>query len=212
MPLSTTALLYLGADGVAPPDKKFGMGQAVPCRNVSVDLKTLSGVLTAAAIWSLRETGAVSVGIEAKKGLFGTKQRVAVRRAGGAPTGPVDAAILGAIDDNRPYAKDAVARWLGRDYANPWAVAVMFVERELIEAGLLRQLEAQGMLGKLGQMAAGRIKVEGDCDAIAAVRGDVDAAIGRWHSVFNGPEAPLAQALVQECRDGVDSRVERDDD
>jgi hypothetical protein len=211
MPLSTSALLYLGADGVAPPDKKFGMGQAVPCREVTVDLKTLSGVLPAAAFWSLRASSAVTIGMEAKKGLLGTKQRVAVRRTGGAPQNPLDAAILAAIDDGKPYAKETVARWLGRDYANPWSVVMAFVERELIDAGLLRSVEAQGMLGKLGQMASGRTRVEGDCAAIAGIRGDVDGAIGRWQSLFHGANAPLAQAVLKECRDGVDSRLENDD-
>jgi hypothetical protein len=203
MPLSTTALLYLGADRIAPKDKKLSMGIAVPCRDVSVDLKSLSGILVASAVWSLRESGAAAVELEQKKGLFGSKSRVAVRPGSGEPHSDLEKALLANLDQKDPYARGLVYRWMGGDSTGPWGVAIRPVEAELAEAGMLTAEEAKG-LGKLG-----RRKYTGNAAAIAGVRNEVDAAVARWQ-YFEGNEPALADALVKECRAGIDNRMETD--
>jgi hypothetical protein len=100
-------------------------------------------------------------------------------------------------------------RWLGRESGNPWASVVGSVEAELVAAGLLDAVEPQGLRGRLGAAASGRLKVTPRCDAIAGVRGDVDAAVSRWQ-VFGTSERDLAEALVKECRDGIDARLATD--
>ena len=209
MPLSNTALLYLGADAIAPKDKKLSAGVQVPARDVSVDLKTLSGVLIASAVWSLRESGAASVAIEQKKGLFGTKSRVAVRPGTGSPGSDLEKALLANLDQKDPYARGLVYRWLGDEYMSPWSTAIGPVEMELAEAGLLAPEDPKGFAGKVGMFARGRIKYVANAAAIAAVRGEVDAAIGRWKA-SQANEPALAEALVKECRDGIDNRLDTD--
>lgn len=206
MRLSPAALLYLSADALAPKDRKLSMGVAVPCRDAQADLKQLSGVLVAAAFWSLREAGAVTIGSEAKKGLLRTKDRVAVRPTGNAaPTGPVEEGLLNAVGDKDPYAKDIVFRWLGRAWNDPWGAAVGAVENELADAGLVTRAAATGLKGKLGA----RPVVTPDCARIEAVRGEAGAALDRWRGFVNG-DPTLAEALLKEARDGVDARLETD--
>jgi hypothetical protein len=210
MPLSASSLLYLGADAVVPRDKKLSMGLPVPCRDTSVDLKQASAVFAAAALWSLRDAGAVTLGVEAKKGLFGSKQRLAVRRGGGTVgNGGIEAGLAAAVAEKDPWARDTVYRWLGRESGNPWASVVGAVEAELVAAGLLDAVEAQGLRGKLGAAASGRLKVTPRCDAVERVRGDVDTAVSRWQA-FQTSERELAEVLVKECRDGVDARLATD--
>jgi hypothetical protein len=209
MSLSTTALLYLGADGVAPKDKKLSLGLAVPCRDVSVDLKTLSGVLVASALWSLRESGAAQVGIEAKKGLFGSKSRVAVRPGSGHPSSDLEKALLASLDQKDPYARGLVYRWLGTESMSPWRMAVAPVEAELVQAGMLTPEDPKGLGGRLGALAKGGVTMTGNAAAIAGVQGEVNAAVARWQA-FTANEPELAQALVKECRDGIDNRMDTD--
>lgn len=209
MPLSDTALLYLGADAIAPKDKKLSMGLAVPCRDVSVDLKSFSGILVASAVWSLRETGAATVALEQKKGLFGSKSRVAVRPGSGEPASDLGKALVANLDRNDPYARGLVYRWLGDESTNPWATAISPVEAELVEAGMLTPEDPKGFAGKVGAFARGRVSMAGNAAAIAGVRAEVDAAVARWQA-FRQHEAPLAEALVKECRDGIDNRLETD--
>lgn len=210
MPLSNEALLYLGADGVAPRDKKLSMGLAVPGRDVSVDLKTLSGVLLAAAVWSLRESGAATVAIEAKKGLFGTKSRVAVRPGNGHPASDLQKGLLASLSDKDPWAKDLVYRWMGDESMNPWRTAITPIEAELVQAGLLTPEDPKGFKGKLGAFAKGGISMIPNAAAIGGVSGEVAAAVQRWQA-FTANEPDLAQALVKECRDGIDNRMDTDD-
>lgn len=210
MTLSASSLLYLGADEIVPKDKKLSMGLPVPCRDASVDLKGASALFAAAALWSLRDSGAVQLGIEQKKGLLGTKARVAVRPGSGAPgNGGIEVGLAAAVGPKDPWARDMVYRWLGRESGNPWASVVGAVEAELVAAGLLDAVEATGLRGKLGAAASGRLKVTPHCDAIAAVRGEVEAAVARWTS-FTTTERELADALVKECRAGIDNRLAGD--
>lgn len=208
--ISTAAALYLGADAVAPKDKKFSMGLAVPGKDASVDLKTFSGVLAAAAVHALRESGAVSVQVEQKKGLFGSKSRVAVRAgSGGQPGGDVEAGLLRSLDAKDPYAKGLVWRWLARESSNPWGTVVGAVESELVAAGILEPVEPQGLKGKLGAMGSGRAKTNPVPDAVAAAQPEAVAAVQRWQA-FLATEPELAQALVKEARAGIDARLESD--
>jgi hypothetical protein len=211
--ISAGGLLYLGADAFVPPHGRLSLGLDVPCRDVSVDLKTAAGTLVAAAFWALREAGAVTIGVEQKKGLFGAKSRVAVRRApggtGAGANGPVETGLLAALADKDPYARDTVYRWLGRDFGNPWGTAVGRIESELVEAGLLKPAEVSGVKGKLKAVSSGRPAVAPDCGAVDAVRVDVEAMVGQWQA-FQHAEPDLAKALVAECRDGVDRRLESD--
>jgi hypothetical protein len=209
MSLSNEALLYLGADGVAPRDKKLSMGIAVPGRDVSVDLKALSGVLVAAAVWSLRESGAATVAVEAKKGLFGSKARVAVRPGNGHPASDLQKGLLASANAKDPWAKELVYRWLGDESMNPWRAAIAPVEAELVQAGLLTPEDPKGFAGKLGAFAKGGIAMLPNAAAIAAHAGEVADAVGRWQA-FTANEAELAQALVKECRDGIDNRMDTD--
>jgi hypothetical protein len=210
MSLTLSSLLYLGADAVVPKDKKLSMGLAVPCRDTSVELKTASGVLAAAALLALRDAGAVTLVVEQKKGLFGSKARVAVRSGSGdAQPGTVEAGLLGVVGGKDPWVRETVFRWLGSESTNPWGVVVGAVEAELVAAGLLRPGEASGIKAKLGAVAHGRPSVTPDCAAIEGVRTDVDAAVARWQQ-FAAGEAELAKALVGEARDGIDRRLETD--
>ena len=210
MPLSPSAALYLGADAVAPKDKKLSMGVAVPGKDVSVDLKSLSAILTAAALWSLRESGAAGVEVEQKKGLLGTRQRVAVRPGrGGQPRSANEAALLHWLDQQDPYARGLVHRWLQRESASPWSDVVAAFETELVEHGILRPVEASGFKGKLGAFAAGRPKLEPVPEAVAAARPEADATVQRWLA-FQQAEPVLAEALVKECRAGIDNRLDTD--
>ena len=206
MPLAAACLLYLGADAVVPKDKKLAMSLPVPCRDTSVDLKAASGVLAAAALWGLRDAGVVTLAVEQKKGLLGSKARVAVHRVGDPPSGGIEAGLAAAIDEQKPWVRDTVYRWLGRDSGNPWAAVVGAVEAELAASGCLEAVEPAGLRGKLGVAASGRLKVTARCDAIEAVRPDVEAAVARWQA-FQAGGGPLAQALVKDCRDGIDARV-----
>jgi hypothetical protein len=146
------------------------------------------------------------MGIERKKGLLKTKDRVAVRRTG-APTGngDVETGLLNAAAEKDPYARDTVHRWLGREYNDPWGAVVGSVEQELADAGYVTREKAGGLKGKLGA----RPVVTPDCPAIERVRGEVDDAIDRWRK-FAANEPDLAAALVTECRDGVDARLATD--
>ncbi len=212
MPLSPSAALYLGADAIAPKDKKLSAGVEVPGRGVSVDLKSLSAILTASALWSLRLSGAVQIQFEQKKGLLGTKTRVAVRPGpGGQPRSHVEAGLLQSITEKDPYVKGIVARWLQQDSSNPWGNVVGAFEQELVQGGVLQPQEPQNLMGKVAVFAGGRVKMAGIPQALAATRPEVDAAIGGWHH-FHQSEPQLAQALVKECRDGIDSRLEHDND
>ncbi len=206
MPLSTPALLYLGADALAPKEKRLSMGVDVPCKDTQADLKQLSGILAAAALWSLRESGALTIGIEQKKGLLKTKDRVAVRRTG-APTGngAVETGLLNAAAEKDPYARDTVVRWLGRDYNDPWGAVAGSVEQELADAGYVTREKAGGLKGKLGA----RPVATPDCGAIERIRNEVDDAVARWRK-FAANEPDLAAALVKEARDGVDARLASD--
>lgn len=210
MPLSPSAALYVAADAVAPKDKKLSMGVAVPGRDVSVDLKSLSAILAAAALWSLRESGAATVEVEQKKGLLGTKQRVAVRPGnGGGPRSANEAAMLHWLDQKDPYARGLVHRWLQRESANPWGNVVAAFELELAEQGVLRPEEANGVKGKLGAFAHGRPKMTAVPEAVAAARPEADAVVARWQA-FHAAEPELAEALVKECRAGIDNRLDTD--
>lgn len=212
MPISAPAALYLGADAVAPKAGRLSYGVDVPGKDLSVDLKQLSAVLAAAALWSLRDSGAVTIAFEQKKGLFGTKNRLAVRPGpGGQPRSEMEAAMLHWLNEKSPFAKDVVYRWLQSDSTNPWGNVAGAVEAELVQAGILQPVAPQGALGKLGRLAGARQKMSATPQAIAASRPEVDATLQRWFA-FNQHEAQLAQALVKECRDGIDSRLESDDD
>lgn len=212
MPISPSAALYLGADAVAPKDKKLSMGVEVPGRGVAVDLKSLSAILAAAALWSLRDAGAVHIAFEQKKGLLGTKTRVAVRPGqGGQPRSQAEAHLLHWLNEKDPFAKGVVARWLQQDSANPWGNVVGTFESELVQQGLLQPVQPEGFKGKLGAFASGRPKVAPVIPAIQAAWPEVDQTLQRWFA-FNQHEGQLAQALVKECRDGIDSRQEQDDD
>lgn len=212
MPISAPAALYLGSDAVAPKAGRLSYGVDVPGKDMSVDLKQLSAVLAAAALWSLRDGGAVTISFEQKKGLLGTKNRVAVRPGpGGQPRSQVEAGLLHWLDDKSPWAKDVVYRWLQSDSTNPWGNVAGAVESELVQVGILQPMEAQGMMGKLGRLAGARPKMAAVPQAITASRPEVDATLQRWFA-FHQHEAQLAQALVKECRDGIDSRLESDDD
>jgi hypothetical protein len=209
MSLSPTALLYLGADRIAPKDKKLSMGIEVPGKGVSVDLKSLSGILVASAVWSLRESGAATVQAEQKKGLFGSKTRVAVRPGGGEPRSDLEKALVANIQDKDPYARGLVYRWLGDESMSPWAMAISPVEAELAEAGILAPEDPKGLAGKVGMFARGRVKYVANAAAIAGVQADVDATVARWQQFTQG-EAALAEQLVKECRDGIDNRMDTD--
>jgi hypothetical protein len=210
MPISAPAALYVAAEAVAPKAGKLSYGIDVPGKDgTSVDLKALSGVLAAAALWSLRENGAADIAFEEKKGMFGAKTRVAVRPRGGVqPPYPLEAELLRAAAD-KPYAKDAVHRWLRTEHDNPWGVVASAVEGELVQAGVLQPVAPQGRLGKLGALAGKRQKMAGVTDALVAIHPEVSALVQRWFA-FNQAEPQLAQALLKECRDGIDSRVETD--
>lgn len=209
MSLSPTALLYLGADRIAPKDKKLSAGIEVPGKGVSVDLKSLSGILVASALWSLRESGAAAVQAEQKKGLFGSKSRVAVRRGSGEPHSDLEKALVANIQDKDPYARGLVYRWLGDESMSPWAMAISPVEAELVEAGVLVPEDPKGFAGKVGMFARGRVKMLPNGAALAAVQGEVDQAVARWQQFTQG-EAALAEQLVKECRDGIDNRMDTD--
>lgn len=210
MPISAPAALYVAAEAVAPKAGRLSYGIDVPGKDgTSVDLKTLSGVLAAAALWSLRENGAADIAFEEKKGMFGTKTRVAVRPRGGAqPPGQLEAELLQASEKS-PYAKDAVHRWLRTESDNPWGVVASAVEGELVQAGVLTPVAPQGKLGKLGALAGKRQKMAGNTDALVAIHPEVSAVVQRWFA-FNQAEPQLAQALVKECRDAIDSRLDTD--
>jgi hypothetical protein len=208
--LSASALLYLGADEIVPKDKKLSMGLPVPCRDTTVDLKSASAVFAAAALWALRDSGAVLLAIEQRKGLLGARARVAVRPGTGAPRAAgMEAGLAGAVAAKDPWARDTVSRWIGRDSGNPWASVVGAVEADLVAAGLLNAVEPAGLRGKVGVASSGRLKVTPQCEAIAAVRADVEAGVARWTSFTTGERA-LAEALVKECRGGIDSRLASD--
>ncbi|HWL35105.1 MAG TPA: hypothetical protein VNQ77_02830 [Frankiaceae bacterium] len=210
MPLSAPAALYVAAEAVAPKAGKLSYGIDVPGKDgTSVDLKTLSGVLAAAALWSLRENGAAEIAFEEKKGMLGTKTRVAVRPRGGVqPPSAIEAELLQAAAD-KPYAKDAVHRWLRTEHDNPWGVVASVVEGELVQAGVLQPVAPQGKLGKLGALAGKRQKMAGNTEALVAIHPEVSAVVQRWFA-FNQAEPQLAQALVKECRDAIDSRLDTD--
>lgn len=205
---SVSALLFLAGNEVAgAKGGRLSMGCDVPCRDVQVDIKDLAGVLVAAELRALRDAGAVTLAVESKKGLLGTKSRVAVRRGGGSPyAAGIGAGLVAALSDKDPWARELVYRWIGRDSANPWGAVVGAVEAELVDAGYLAYADTGGMKGKLGALAHGRQRVTADCARIAELDGEIKEAVAAWHAFRQSD--PVAEALVKECKDAVSARVE----
>lgn len=204
---TVSALLFLGGDEVAEAKGgRLSLGCDIPCRNVTVDLKDLAGILVAAEVKALRDAGVVTLATETKKGLLGGKPRVAVRPAGGSPPASGLAATLArTVDDKDPWAQDPVYRWIGRDSAMPWAAVVAAVEADLVDAGCLTYADAGGLRGKLGAISRGRQRTSADCDRIASLDGAVKDAVGAWQAFRTSD--PVAEALLKEVKDGIAARV-----
>ncbi|MHB1797400.1 MAG: hypothetical protein ACYCUI_03760 [Vulcanimicrobiaceae bacterium] len=202
--LSPMAVAYLAADRIAKPGGPLGSIHA-PVGGAKVIFGDLCAKLFAATFLHVRDAGSIDFGIAEQRTVVARVPRVTLRAHGlGAALHPSAAHLYDCIVDGGG-ASDAVRRWYADDCVSPWSVVMQAAYDEVIAAGLVRDAEHRRG-GAIGAMRVGLphgIAVRERSAEIAAL---ADPFAQRWLR-FVTEERVLAAALVEDCYQGVKSRV-----
>lgn len=208
--LSPSALMYLFGDRFAPKGNPLTQDVPVPCKEVKVQMKKLATTQFAAAFWSLREQGVVSLETFQKKGFLRTSTKVRVRPLGSAQRPILEGAVLSALSGTgEDTAHDVVYRWYESDRLNPWQMALEVAVEEAVAQGYVERASV-GLGGAVMNMLSYGKNLTPRCDRIVSLEGEANALVSRWES-FQTLEAELYAKLFDECGDAVVERLERRD-
>ncbi len=208
--LSPSALMYLFGDRFAPKGNPLTQDVPVPCKETKVQMKKLATVQLAAAFWSLREQGVVSLETFQKKGFLRTSTKVRVHPLSAAQRPGLEGAMLSALSGSgEDTAHDVVYRWYESDGLNPWQIALEVAIEEAVAHGYVERASV-GLGGAVMNMLSYGKNLTPRCERIVSLEGEANALVSKWET-FQAVEAELYAKLLDECGDAIAARLERRD-
>lgn len=193
---SKASLVLLFADQIVPAKTAVTRGVQVPGKEAKVQMAALARLLMACSLWSMREQGVVSVDLrqEERKGLLRKKTISAVHVE---PTGKqavgVERTVHALIPDQGATALAVTKKLVARSSAIPAADVIKWFTK-LAEIEGLVAVDEGFMKDKVHPVPE---RVAGLEPAFAELR-------NAW-TTFQGREPDLCNALLDECKRGIDS-------
>ena len=200
-------LLYLFADAEIPADTAMTRGVPVPCTESRVQRTALAQEILAITLWSLYDSGAVSLRHEERKRkLRGTRHVALVAATAGmaSSASPLDAGLFDACGVAEAEVLTVTYGWFRIDVSDPAGTVIGAVEDEALQAGLSEPSDA----GRIRKALGSRLGAP-NCDAIAALRPRFDRMIDRWRQ-FKTAEPALYAAMIDGIKRAISRRVDSD--
>lgn len=212
---SSDMLLYLFSDKLVPPANlltgSVSAAGKVPCRDVKVNVQQRAILLFAAAFWSLEEQGLVRLEVVHKKsfGLF-PSTRVQVTQVQQAQRPGLEGAILRSLSwRGEDSASGVIVRWFDQDVSSPYTDVIDASLNDVIAYGYITAGSSQP--GQPSERLMGLHQLQPNCAQIASLETMAEEVVAGFKD-FQARRPELYEALVKQCKSGIETRRESKDD